>query len=101
MEVKPPGFRGCAKRYIHIHVKSYLCTLVLLRYNREKYRKKKICPVPGCTSKEQKKLSNHLKIMHPGLTQEDRQKLLQSALVAERPFIPQIRDQRKLGEFFL
>ena len=33
------------------------------RYNREKYRIRNVCPIPGCRAKAQKKLSNHMLII--------------------------------------
>ncbi len=35
-------------------------------------RCKKWCPLPGCRSKPQSKISQHLKVMHPDLTESER-----------------------------
>lgn len=46
----------------------------------EKYRKRRYCPVEGCSSdKPLKKLSNHLVAMHPSLTAAERKMYLKSA----------------------
>ncbi|XP_064389225.1 uncharacterized protein LOC135337260 isoform X2 [Halichondria panicea] len=43
-------------------------------------RYKKVCPMPGCYSKQQIKLSNHLIAMHPELSVEERKEQLKLAL---------------------
>ena len=48
----------------------------------EKYRKMKWCPVPGCLSKPQKKLSNHIVRTHPHIGADERAILLKKAKVA-------------------
>lgn len=50
-------------------------------YNRSKYRKYKRCPIAGCDSKPQKKLSNHLTYKHPRLTKQERKAALSTATV--------------------
>ena len=41
------------------------------KYSLETYRRRRYCPVPGCSSsKPLKKLSNHLTALHPDITME-------------------------------
>lgn len=48
----------------------------------EKYRKYKLCPIVGCRSKQPlKKLSQHLRSLHPILTPKERENALKHAAV--------------------
>ena len=46
-------------------------------------RRLRLCPVPGCRSKPQKKLSNHLSYAHPAMTASEHQQALSNAKVVE------------------
>ena len=68
------------------------------RYNREKYRKVKICPVSGCGAKPQRKLANHIAVKHPNIKRKERLELLAAAKPAPRTkYIPQVHLQQKLN----
>ena len=55
------------------------------KYSFETYRKRRYCPVPGCTSRKPlKKLSNHLTALHPGISPQQRAKYLKDAKVFEK-----------------
>ena len=63
---------------------------IFCRYNREKYRKVKICPVTGCGAKMQRKLANHIEVKYPDIRRKERLDLLAAAKPAPRTkYIPQ------------
>ena len=47
-------------------------------------RRLRLCPVPGCRSKPQVKLSNHLTYAHSGMSAAERQQALRNAKVVEK-----------------
>ena len=59
-------------------------------------RRQRVCPVAGCTSKPQKRLSQHLDYKHPGLTHEERAYILRTARVLPRIFPPKATYLRPL-----
>lgn len=74
-------------------------------YSLEMYRRKRYCPVPGCSSnKPLKKLSNHLTALHPGLSPQERQKYLKEAKGANSGQSGLVKnpslEQRSLSSFF-
>jgi hypothetical protein len=67
---------------------------------RNDQRYHRVCPVPGCRSKPQKKLSQHLCYKHPYLTPKQRQRFLQVARRIGRPQsqLPHIRHGHDLHQ---
>lgn len=73
--------------------------MIFFRKSFEIYRKKKVCPVKGCTARAQKKLSNHIIKMHPEVTTSERCELLKVAKVAPRNYVPPKKGQVSLRSF--
>lgn len=86
------------KRKIFIKLYNKSCLMVFnytpIRYNREKYRKYKICPT---CKKSVKKLSNHYIEQHKNVSSADRLKHLKTAKLAPPKYIQQVTQQTKLS----
>ena len=52
-----------------------------LTYDRERYRKKKYCPVAGCRAGAQVKLAWHIQRQHPSITKAHRRDMCKHARV--------------------
>lgn len=94
-KAKPKKIRFPSRFLLHYGVPSIV--LSTYRYNREKYRKYKKCPVAGCKSKAQKKLSNHLTYSHPSLTAKERRQMLMLAEKVSPHYFPKVTNQSTLN----
>lgn len=65
-------------------------------YKRAAYRKHRLCPIPGCKCKPQKRLADHFRKQHPEVTTNQRRRLLKKAKVVPRNYIPPKIGQTKL-----
>ncbi len=76
---------------------TYNYTIYLsFRLNKEKYRKYRLCPIPGCKSKPQKKLPNHMAKFHSRLSLNQKKRLLRKAQVVKQDHIKVEPSQTKL-----
>jgi hypothetical protein len=71
-----PGYITCITKHLLMYAGARKKGDI--RYTR-------VCPVPGCRSKPQKKLSQHLKYKHPGLPSNVRKHYLKVAQRVEKP----------------
>ena len=65
------------------------------RKKRKDTRYRRACPVPGCSSKPQVKLSQHLVYKHPGLSHIEKQRYLKLARRVDKPRQKQHADAKQ------
>ncbi len=66
----------------------------------KKKRYTRWCPVPGCTAKPQKRLSNHIPTQHPELSAAQRKVAYQNALRYVKPSLNALKASGPMDSFF-